>query len=69
MASIEALTARLLKATDLDTKVELIEKLVEAARKDGMEDLLIDLIDTDQITPEAVEFAVENNGAPDPRKR
>lgn len=32
-----------------------------------MEDLLIDLWDTEQITEEGVLFAVENNGAKDPR--
>ena len=48
---------------------DLLEQLVDAARRDGMEDLLIDLHDLDVLPDETIECAIENNGAPDPRKR
>ncbi|MEV0619561.1 hypothetical protein AB0I81_40025 [Nonomuraea sp. NPDC050404] len=47
---------------------DLAEALVDLGRKAGKNDLLMDLVDTKQISPEAVEFAIENNGCTDPRK-
>lgn len=51
------------------TKIEhLVETLTDTARIDEMNDLLIDLHDAGEITADGIEFAVENNGAHDPRK-
>ncbi|MFC4006577.1 hypothetical protein ACFOY2_05050 [Nonomuraea purpurea] len=47
---------------------DLAEALVELGRRDGMNDLLFDLWDGKEISPEGVEFAVENNGCKDPRR-
>ncbi|NJP93925.1 hypothetical protein HCN51_31575 [Nonomuraea sp. FMUSA5-5] len=46
---------------------DLVEALLEAGREEGKNDLLIDMWDGKEITPEAVEFAIENNGCKDPR--
>lgn len=54
------------RTTDLE---DLLEQLVDAARRDGIEDLLIDLHDLDVLPDETIECAVANNGVPDPRKR
>ena len=48
---------------------DLLEQLVDAARRDGMEDLLIDLHDLDVLPDETIECAVANNGVPDPRRK
>lgn len=53
---------------DVDKVNDLAEQLWAKARMEGMADLLIDLWDADEISEDGVEFAVENNGAPDPRK-
>lgn len=51
---------------DLNT---LIEDAIGAGRADGMHDLALDLWDAREVTDETVEFMIENNGVPDPRKR
>ncbi|MFB4276068.1 hypothetical protein ACBJ59_12290 [Nonomuraea sp. MTCD27] len=48
---------------------DLVEHLLEKGREAGKNDLLIDLVDADEISPQAVEFAVENNGCTDPRNK
>lgn len=53
---------------DVDKVNDLAEQLWAKARMEGMADLLIDLWDADEISEDGVEFAVENNGAADPRK-
>jgi len=66
----EQLTAQIVEAVDNPTRVyDLVEQLWEMARQDGMNDLVLDLWDAKEITPDAVEFAVENNGVTDPRRR
>lgn len=56
------------KAGDRDTMYVLVEEMWELARQDGRDDLLIDLWDAKEIGEDGVEFAIENNGATDPRK-
>lgn len=46
---------------------DLMEKMWELARQDGMDDLAIDLWDGKEIEAEGVEFMIENNGVADPR--
>ncbi|MGW4644082.1 hypothetical protein ACWEN6_36575 [Sphaerisporangium sp. NPDC004334] len=48
---------------DQDRVDDLAEEMWMAARRDGMKDLLIDLWDAKEITPDAI----ENNGVADPR--
>lgn len=64
------LTARIIKAAqagDTNKVDDLVQHLQDEARKDGKNDLLIDLWDAEEISPEGVEFAIENNGCEDPR--
>jgi hypothetical protein len=46
----------------------LLDQLFELGRQDGAEDLLIDLHNADEITDDAIDFAVTNNGVADPRR-
>ncbi|WP_431900245.1 hypothetical protein [Nonomuraea sp. bgisy101] len=67
-ATRESLTAQIAQAKDIDTLQDLIEKLWAAARQDGMDDLAADLWDAEELTADAVEFAISNNGVTDPRR-
>ncbi|MGI5153612.1 hypothetical protein [Microbispora sp. CA-102843] len=65
----EQLTAQIVNAIDNPARAyDLIEHLWEMARQDGMNDLVIDLWDAKELTTDAVEFAIENNGVTDPRR-
>lgn len=65
----EQLTAQIVNAIDNPARAyDLIEHLWEMARQDGMNDLALDLYDAGELTPDAVEFAIENNGVADPRR-
>ncbi|NJP28060.1 hypothetical protein FLW53_28440 [Microbispora sp. SCL1-1] len=71
MATItrEQLTEKIVAtAKDSGEVYDLIEQLWEMARQDGMNDLVIDLYDAEELTDDAVEFAIENNGVADPRR-
>lgn len=56
-----------------DMRSEILHRQVQqglnAAYAEGMRDILLDLWDAGLLGTEAVEFAVENNAAPDPRRR
>jgi|GEM_PF-3696396 len=68
---IVTITDRIMKAAQKDRREiveDLVEKLLDSGRADGMRDLLIDLWDAKEIGEDGVEFAVENNGAADPRR-
>ncbi|MFB4294813.1 hypothetical protein ACBI99_44790 [Nonomuraea sp. ATR24] len=65
------ITDRIMKAAaqgSRDRVEDLVEALLEAGRQEGKNDLLIDLWDAKEITEDAVEFAVENNGCDRPRR-
>lgn len=74
-AQIEAkkanLTARILKAAAKGDQLrveDFIEEIWELGRQDARDDMLLDLVDTGEITPEGVSFAVENYGCTAPRR-
>lgn len=51
-----------------DSLIGLLDQLEETARQSGKDDLILDLWDAREIGEDGLEFAIENNGACDPRK-
>lgn len=62
----ERITKAIRSGADADG---LLEQLFELGRRDGMDDLIIDLHGLKVVDDEAIETAIENNGVCDPRKR
>lgn len=56
------------KNGNLNRVDDLTEELVELGRQAGKNDLLIDLADASEISPDGIRFAIENNGCKDPRR-
>lgn len=70
-SQLRTITNQIIKAAqknDTDKVDDLIDYLAVLARNEGKNDLLIDLWDGKEISAEAVEFAIENNGCKDPRR-
>lgn len=67
---IASLTDRIIKAAqngNTNTVDDLIQHLRTLAHQDGMNALLMDLWDGEEISQDGVEFAIENNNCKDPR--